>query len=38
VHEFRALENTCFFDVSWPNYNGEVERRKSYFVEIDGKR
>lgn len=38
VHEFTAKENTCFFDVSWPNYNGEVKRRKSYLIEQKDKR
>lgn len=38
VHEFTAEENTCFLDASWPNYSGEVEKRKSYFVELKHQR
>ena len=38
VHEFRALENTLFIDASFPNYDGTVKTRKSYFIEQKDKR
>ena len=34
LHEFVALEDTCFFEVSLPNYTADVLRRITYFSEV----
>jgi len=34
MHEFVALENTCFFDICLPNYTADGLRRITYFKEI----
>ena len=37
MHEFKALEDTCFFDICLPNYSTDSLRRITYFKEIEDK-
>ena len=34
MHKFVAEEDSCFFDICLPNYNGEALRRITYFNEV----
>ena len=34
MHKFVAQEDSCFFDICLPNYNGEALRRITYFNEV----